>query len=142
MEDIQRRSAVALGLATATAALTVPQAATAETYGPDYGPDDGREVAPGVRRVDLGRRESMAPGYKTVSMRDIIYRPGAKTESPVMANDMVCHCLTGKLLVDRGNGRRFTARQGDVWNCVKGEPESDVNTGTTVAIMRVIDLLA
>ena len=35
-----------------------------------------------------------------------------------------------------------TARPGDDWNCLKGEPESDKNTGNTVAIMRVIDLLA
>jgi hypothetical protein len=28
--------------------------------------------------VNLGKRESMAPGYATVSMRDIIYQPGAK----------------------------------------------------------------
>ena len=141
MREVQRRSAVVLGLATATGALAAPRNAKAETYGPSYGPDDGREIAPGVRRVDLGKRESMAPGYKTISMRDIIYQPGAKTESAVMANDMVCHCLTGELLVDRGHGRQFTARQGDVWNCVKGEPESDKNTGSTVAIMRVIDLL-
>jgi hypothetical protein len=30
---------------------------------------------------------------------------------------------------------------GDVWSCMKGMPESDVNAGSTVAIMRVIDLI-
>jgi len=142
MEDIQRRSTVMLGLAAATAALAAPQAASAETYGPNYGPNDGREVAPGVRRVDLGKRESMLPAYKTVSMRDVVYQPGAKSTNPSMPNDMVCHCLAGELLVDKGEGKRFTARKGDVWDCIKGEPENDANTGSTVAIMRVTDLLA
>ena len=142
MEDIQRRSAVMLGLATTTAALVAPPSATAETYGPSYGPGDGRERAPGVRMVDISRRESMVPAYKTVSMRDIIYQPGAKTASPTMANDMVCHCLDGELHIDHGEGRQFVARKGDVWSCAKGMPEAATNTGGTVAIMRVIDLLA
>ena len=142
MEDIQRRSTVMLGLAAAMAALAAPQAATAETYGPNYSPNNGREVAPGVRRVDLGKRESMLPAYKTVSMRDVVYQPGAKSTYPSMPNDMVCHCLEGELLVDKGHGKQFTARKGDVWDCIKGEPENDANTGTTVAIMRVTDLLA
>ncbi len=62
--------------------LATPQAATAETYGRNYGPNDGRERAPGVRMVDISGRESVVPAYKTVSMRDIIYQPGAKTASP------------------------------------------------------------
>ena len=32
-------------------------------------------------------------------------------------------------------------KKGDVWTCVKGEPEDVDNLGTTVAIMRVIHLL-
>jgi hypothetical protein len=31
--------------------------------------------------------------------------------------------------------------KGDVWSCAKGMPERSTNTGSTVAIMRVIDLL-
>ncbi len=141
MEGIHRRSTVMLGLATATAALVAPPAATAETYGPSYGPGDGRERAPGVRMEDISRRESMVPAYKTVSMRDIIYQPGAKTASPTMANDMVCHCLDGELHIDHGGGMQFVARKGDVWSCAKGMPEAATNNGSTVAIMRVIDLL-
>jgi quercetin dioxygenase-like cupin family protein len=142
MEDIQRRSTVMLGLAAATAALAAPRAASAETYGPSYGPDDGQQRAPGVRMVDISRRESMVPAYKTVSMRDIIYQPGAKTASPTMANDMVCHCLDGELHIDHGGGKQFVAKKGDVWTCAKGMPENATNNGSTVAIMRVIDLLA
>jgi quercetin dioxygenase-like cupin family protein len=142
MKDLNRRAAVGLGLATATAVLAMPQRATAETYGPSYGPTDGKERGPGVRQVDLSRRESMVPGYKTVSMRDIIYQPGSKSQSPTMPNDMVCHCLTGELHIDQASGRQFTVKQGDVWTCAKGEPENITNNGSAVGIMRVIDLLA
>ena len=143
MEDIQRRSTVMLGLAAATAALAAPRAASAETYGPSYGPDDGQQRAPGVRMVaDISKRPSELSDYKTVSMRDIIYQPGAKTASPTMANDMVCHCLDGELHIDHGGGKQFVAKKGDVWTCAKGMPENATNNGSTVAIMRVIDLLA
>jgi hypothetical protein len=84
----------------------------------------------------------MMPAYKAISMRDAIYQPGAKSTNPSMPNDMVCHCLTGVLLVDKVEGKQFTTRKGDVWNCVKGEPKNDTNTGNMIAIMRVIDLLA
>jgi hypothetical protein len=141
MRDFGRRSAVVLGLTTATAALVTPQVAIAETYGPSYGPNDGRERVPGVRQVDISRRESMMPAYKTVSMRDVIYQPGARAQSPVMQNDMICHCLDGELHIDQGGGMQFVARKGDVWTCVKGMPENTTNNGSTVAIMRITDLL-
>ena len=143
MNDFDRRSALALGLATAATAMpAAPRAAVAETYGPSYGPDDGRERAPGVRMVDVSRRESVVPAYKAISLRDIVYQPGTKTASPTMANDMVCHCLDGELHIDHGGGKQFVAKKGDVWSCAKGMPEAATNTGGTVAIMRVIDMLA
>jgi uncharacterized cupin superfamily protein len=58
-----------------------------------------------------------------------------------MANDMVCHCLEGELQVSQGPGHQFVAKTGDVWSCMKGMPETNVNNGSTVAIMRVIDLI-
>ena len=143
MRDFDRRTAAALGLAAATVALATPQAATAETYGPNYGPNDGRERAPGVRMVEnISQRVAELSAYKTASMRDIIYQPGAKTASPTMANDMVCHCLDGELHIDHGGGMQFVAKKGDVWSCAKGMPEAATNNGGTVAIMRVIDMLA
>jgi hypothetical protein len=139
MEDIDRRSALALGFATAATlpALFIPAPAFAQRYRPD----EGREIAPGVRRIDLTKRASEIPAYATVSMRDIVYQPGAKSENPAMANDMVCHCLEGELQVSHGPDKRFVAKTGDVWSCMKGMPEADVNNGSTIAIMRVIDLL-
>jgi quercetin dioxygenase-like cupin family protein len=139
MEAIDRRSALAVGLATAATlpALLTPTPASAQRYRPD----EGREIAPGVRRVDLTKRASEIPAYATVSMRDIVYQPGSKSDNPAMANDMVCHCLEGELQVNQGSGKQFVAKTGDVWSCMKGMPEANENKGSTIAIMRVIDLI-
>ena len=48
MKDVDRRSALAFGLA-ATSAIVMTESAMAQ----------GTEIAPGVRRVDLGTRELM-----------------------------------------------------------------------------------
>lgn len=139
MEAMDRRSALAVGLATAATlpALLTPTPASAQRYRPD----EGREIALGVRRVDLTKRASEIPAYATVSMRDIVYQPGSKSDNPAMANDMVCHCLEGELQVNQGPGKQFVAKTGDVWSCMKGMPEANENKGSTIAIMRVIDLI-
>jgi quercetin dioxygenase-like cupin family protein len=136
MNNMNRRSALALSLA-ATSAVVVTRSVTAQPYTPTQ----GTEIAPGVRRVDLTKRESMIPNYKTVSMRDVVYQPNAKSSNPAMANDMVCHCLEGELKVNQGPGKDFVAKKGDVWSCNKGLPENNENTGSGIAIMRVIDLV-
>ena len=111
MEDINRRSALALGV---VSAVTVPVLFTSTpAFAERYRPDEGREIAPGVRRVDLSKRESEIPGYATVSMRDIVYQPGSKSDNPAMANDMVCHCLEGELQVSQGPDKTFVAKTGD-----------------------------
>jgi hypothetical protein len=99
MEHIDRRAALAFGFATAATlpAVLTPTPASAQRYRPD----EGREIAPGVRRVELTKRASEIPGYATVSMRDMVYQPGAKSENPAMANDMVCHCLEGEVQLAR-----------------------------------------
>jgi len=139
MEDIGRRSALALGLASAATlpALFAPTPA----YAQRYRPDEGKEIAPGVRRVDLTKRGSEIPAYATVSMRDMVYQPGAKTANPAMPNDMVCQCLEGELQISQGPGKQFVVKTGEVWSCIKGMPEATVNNGSAIAIMRVIDLI-
>jgi hypothetical protein len=139
MDDMDRRSALAFGFATAA---TLPAVLTpTPAFAQRYRPDEGREIAPGVRRVELTKRASEIPAYATVSMRDMVYQPGAKSENPAMANDMVCHCLEGELQVSQGPDKQFVAKTGDVWSCMKRMPETNVNNGSTVAIMRVIDLI-
>jgi len=122
-----------LGIAAATTATAgTPKSAIAQTSTPD---------PQGITRATLGKRESMLPGYKGVSMRDVIYQPGAKTSNPSMPNDMVCHVPEGELRVRQTGGMEFVAKKGDVWTCKKGIGEDLENIGATVAIMRIIDLI-
>jgi hypothetical protein len=140
MKNLERRSTVALGLATGVAStLSFSNSAAAQTYGPT----EGKEIAPGVRRVDLTERPSRIPAYQKVSMRDIIYQPGASDGAPmIMKNDMVCHMTEGELTLNDGAGKEFTAKKGDIWSCGKTvTTEGGKNNGKTVAIMRIIDLL-
>jgi quercetin dioxygenase-like cupin family protein len=135
MNSIDRRTAFALGLAAVT--LATPQDSDAQAPGAPA----GREVAPGVRQVDLGERASALSAYKRLRMRDIIVQPGSATPDTVMMNDMLCHMTEGELAV-RQNDDRFTARKGDVWACAKANTtEGTRNAGSTVAVMRIIDLL-
>ena len=138
MEDINRRSTLGLGLimaATPLVAWATPAAAQT------YGPEEGEEIAPGVRVVTLGERASNIPAYKTVKLRVVVIQPGAKTPDNKMMNDMLCHMTEGELSVVQ-NERKFTVKKGDVWTCHNGDTtEGTQNTGSAVAIMRIIDLL-
>jgi hypothetical protein len=137
MKDVNRRSALAIGVAAAAAPTLWSTSAAAQTASPG----GGREIAPGVRRVEYGKREANFGGYKIVALRDMIYQPGSESKNPGMANDMVCHCLEGELQISQGPDVNFAVKKGDVWTCAKGMPEDTKNTGSTVAIMRVTDLL-
>ena len=70
MEKINRRSALTIGLATAAAtplfALATP--AEAAEIVPTYGPNDGKEIAPGVRIVEVGSWDSDMTGIKSVQV--------------------------------------------------------------------------
>ena len=131
MQDLDRRSMLVAGVAAST--LIFPAEAAAQT--------EGKELAPGVRQVDFGERQSLIPAYKKVRLRDIVVAPGAKTPEREMMNDMVCHMTEGELAVVQ-NEKQFTVKRGDVWTCAKGTTtEGTQNKGSTVAIMRIIDLL-
>src|SRR5688500_1654173 len=138
MEAVNRRSTLALGLTmAATPLIAWATPAAAQTYGPD----EGKEVGPGVRVVALGERASVIPAYKTVMLRDVVIQPGAKTPDNMMMNDMLCHMTEGELSVVQ-NENKFTVKKGDVWSCAKSDTtEGTQNTGSAVAIMRVIDLM-
>ena len=140
MNDMNRRSALALGAIGVTATLVArakPAAAKS------YGPTEGTELFPGVRLITLGTRDSHIKGYKTIAMEDIVYQPkGTSPLGDVMADDMVCTVTEGELQVTAGE-MEFTAKEGDVWSCGKGSTkEAATNNGTVVAVMRVINLKA
>ena len=134
MADVDRRSMLGLGVAAST--VLFPLMASAQTP-----PGAGKELAPGVKQIDFGERESMIPAYKKVRMRDIVIAPGAQTPEREMMNDMLCHMTEGELAVVQ-NKKEFTVKKGDVWTCAKSiSTEGTQNKGSAVAIMRIIDLL-
>jgi len=99
-------------------------------------------VAPGVVNRVYGEGPSIIPGFKTVSLRDIIIQPGSNTpENQVMMNAMVCQVTEGELRVVQ-DGKTFTAKKDFVWTCNKDTKEHSANDGRVVAIMRITDLKA
>ena len=135
MTQVDRRSALAIGLAAASAAMVKPAAAQTTDY-------KDTTVAPGVVNRVYGEGPSIIPGFKTVSLRDIIIQPGSKTpENQVMMNAMVCHITEGELRVVQ-DGKTFTAKKNFVWTCNKDTIEHSANDGRVVAIMRITDLKA
>ena len=135
MQSIDRRSAVVLGLAVASAAVVKPAAAQQTSY-KDATPWPGVTV-----RTYEGETPSIIPGFKTVSMRDVILQPGSKTMGPPMMNAMVCHITEGELQVVQ-DGKTITAKKNYVWTCNTGTKEHVVNDSNAVAIMRITDLKA
>ena len=135
MTQVDRRSALAIGLAAASAAMVKPAAAQTTNY-------KDTTVAPGVVNRVYGEGPSIIPGFKTVSLRDIIIQPGSKTpENQVMMNAMVCQVTEGELRVVQ-DGKTFTAKKDFVWTCNKDTIEHSANDGRVVAIMRITDLKA
>ncbi len=136
MNNIDRRSAIALGVATTAALVAAPGTSQAQTHSPTA----GKELKPGVRQVDISPpRPSKLPGYKMVSMRDVVLQPGGEIPENPMPNAMLCHVTEGELAV-RQDGKAFTAKKGDTWDCGKGTLETAKNNGTVAAVMRIIDL--
>ena len=140
MTSITRRSALALSMV--APALALPkQAAAADIYGPDA----GKEILPGVRQIDLGKFPINFGGFKTAVVTDYAAKPGAVFPDDVMKNDMVCVILSGEYLVKQsGPGAQdheFTVKAGGVFSCAKDSHESDKNTSSVQAVMRVVDLL-
>jgi hypothetical protein len=137
MKKVDRRSALAIGLAAASVAMVKP--AASQTTDPLAGKDTS--PGPGVVQRAYGEEHSMVPGFKTVSMRDIIVQPGAKSGTDPMQNAMVCHITEGELRVVQ-DGKTFAAKKNYVWTCNKDTKEQVFNDGRVAAIMRITDLKA
>jgi len=136
MQKVNRRSAVALGLAAASAAIVKPAASqTTDIVGRDATP------WPGVVVRVYSETPAIIPGFKNVQLRDIIMQPGSKTMGPPMENAMVCHITEGELRIEQ-DGKTFTAKKNFVWTCNKNTKEQASNVSSAVAIMRITDLMA
>ena len=135
MEEISRRSAIALGLTVATATPLFGFAASAATK--TYGPDEGTELAPGVRAIEVGTRESVIPAYKSIQILDLVFQPGAALAESEMMDDMVCHITAGEFTITKGEGEEFTVKEGDMYTCAKGKPDGATNTSDVVGVHRI-----
>jgi hypothetical protein len=142
MEEINRRSAVALGLATAAAtplfALATP-AGAAEIV-PAYGPNDGEEIAPGVRLVEVGTWDSDMTGIKSVQVLDAVFQPGAADKESVMDNDMICFITAGEFTIKKAD-KEFNVKKGEYYTCGKGKTDHATNISKEVGIHRITILI-
>lgn len=137
MEDMNRRSAMALSLmVAATPLMTLAAPAVAKTYGPD----EGKEIAPGVRLVEVGTRDSVISAYKSISIADIVFQPGAVFPESPMDNDMVCHITAGEFQIKKGD-MEFAVKEGDMYTCAKGKPDGATNISSVVGVHRVAVLI-
>ena len=139
MKKVDRRSALAIGLAAASAAVIKPAAAQA----PDALVGKDTSPWPGVVVRAYGESPSMIPGFKTVSMRDFIMQPGSRGNpaGDPMPNAMVCHILEGEMRLEQ-DGKTFTGKKNFAWTCNTGTKEIAFNDSQAVAIMRITDLKA
>ena len=144
MEEINRRSALTIGLATAAAmplfALATP-AGAAEIV-PAYGPNDGKEIAPGVRIVEVGKWDFEKTGIKSILVLDAVFQPGAADKESVMDNDMVCLITSGEFTIKKTNpDKEFNVKKGDYYTCSKGKTDHATNISKEVGIHRITVLI-
>ncbi|WP_292402217.1 hypothetical protein [Mesorhizobium sp.] len=139
METMNRRSAIALGVTAAAVAplFALARSATAK----EYGPNEGTEIAPGVRLVEVGTGTSDIPAYKSISIVDIVFQPGAVAPEEVMDNDMVCTIAAGEFTIKKAD-KEFKLKEGDMYTCAKGKTDGATNTSAVVGVHRVAILKA
>ena len=135
MDDIDRRSTFALGLAAASALVFAGSEVAEAAVGEET------EIAKGVKMKVLGEGPAMVPGAKTVRLRDISFQPNSSSAPTAMKNPMVCHITEGELQVTQ-DGKTFAAKKNFVWTCNQDTKEQGYNDGNAVAIMRITDLKA
>jgi mannose-6-phosphate isomerase-like protein (cupin superfamily) len=142
MDEINRRSALAFGLATAAAPSLIAFAtpAGAAEIVPTYGPNDGKEIAPGVRLVEVGTWDSDMTGIKSVQVLDAVFQPGAADKESVMDNDMICFITSGEFTIKKAD-KEFTVKKGEYYTCGKGKTDHATNISKEVGIHRITILI-
>jgi hypothetical protein len=134
MSGIDRRTALGLALGAATAVVADQRSTALAAVG------DETKISEGVTAKVLSEGPSIIPGFAKVRLRDITMQPGSGFAPRPMMNSMICHALQGEMEIDQGE-RKFTAKKDHVWTCTNGMSEGASNKGSTVAVMRVADLL-
>ncbi|CAN7211174.1 hypothetical protein LJR231_000626 [Phyllobacterium sp. LjRoot231] len=133
MKDMNRRSALALGLAATAATPLLISASPAVAKTKKYSKTDGKELAPGVRIVELGTFKSDIPAYKSINVVDIVFQPGAVAPETVMDNDMLCYITAGEFTIKKPD-REFKIKEGEMYACTKGKTDMATNTSKVVGI--------
>ena len=138
MKTINRRSAIALGVTAATVAPLFATATFAKTK--KYGANEGKEIAPGVRVVEVGTGNSDIPAYKSISIVDVVFQPGAHVPATMMDNDMVCTITAGTFTIKKAD-KEFKLKVGDMYTCSKGKTDEATNTSKEVGVHRIAVLV-
>ncbi|MEP9389771.1 hypothetical protein [Mesorhizobium sp. KR9-304] len=138
MDSLNRRSAMALGLT--AAAVPFFAVATSARAAKHYGPDEGKELAPGVRLVEVGAGNSDIPAYKSIQIVDVVFQPGAVAPATVMDNDMVCMITAGEFTIKKVD-KEFNLKEGDMYTCAKGTTDEAKNTSNVVGVHRIAVLV-
>jgi hypothetical protein len=135
MNAVDRRSALAVGF---TAATLIPllQSQPAKAA-PQYGPNDGKELRPGMRVVDIAEVPSEIAAYKQIKVIDVVFQPraGDPMEMP-MDMDMVCLITAGEFDITK-RGKTFHVKEGDVYTCGKGKTDKATNTTDGMGVHRI-----
>ncbi|MER8846803.1 hypothetical protein [Mesorhizobium australicum] len=139
MSSMNRRSAIALGV-TAAAAAPLFAMATPAKAAKQYGPNDGKEIAPGVRVVEVGTGNADIATYKSIAIVDVVFQPGAHAPAMMMDNDMVCTITAGEFTIKKVD-KEFKLKEGDMYTCAKGKTDEATNTSTVVGVHRIAVLL-
>jgi quercetin dioxygenase-like cupin family protein len=137
MKTMNRRSAIALGV---TAAAITPLFTLVASAKAKYGPKEGKEIAPGVRRVEVSTGNSDIPAYKSIAIVDVVFQPGAHAPQTVMDNDMVCTITSGAFTIKKAD-KEFKLKEGDMYTCAKGKTDESTNTSKVVGVHRIAVLI-
>ncbi|CAN7725275.1 hypothetical protein [Mesorhizobium sp. LjNodule214] len=138
MKTMNRRSAIALGMTAAAVTPLFTLATSAKVK--EYGPTEGKELAPGVRVVEVGTGNSDIPAYKSIAIVDIVFQPGAVVPAMVMDNDMVCTIVSGEFTIKKVD-KEFKLKEGDMYTCAKGKTDEATNTSAVVGVHRLAVLI-
>lgn len=136
MKTMNRRSAIALGVTAAAITPLFTLAASAKKYGPK----EGKEIAPGVRVVEVSTGNSDIPAYKSIAIVDVVFQPGAHAPQMVMDNDMVCTIASGAFTIKKAD-KEFNLKTGDMYTCAKGKTDEATNTSKEVGVHRIAVLI-
>ena len=142
MEDVNRRSALSLGLVGALAPLLASSSpARAQGLGdwvPNYSPNDGEDIGGGRRVVQIGEVESQMSAYSKIQIIDIVVQPGGGDPAPeVMDMDMICFIIAGSFRIEKEGLEPYEVHAGDYYTCGIGKTDFATNIGDTIGIHRI-----